>query len=112
VRTILRCVAILYIAYIAIAVLLFMPALNFLPPWYMQKTFDRQLHTDIVLLNPFTLSLEVRNAELPEHDGERFAAVGKAMVDLSLESIWQEGWVLDAVPLIESETKDERARSA
>ena len=96
-RTILRFVAILYIVYIAIAVLLVMPALNFLPPWYMQKTFDRQLHTDIVLLNPFTLSLEVRNAELPEHDGERFAAVGKAMVDLSLESIWQEGWVLDAV---------------
>jgi hypothetical protein len=97
VRTIIRILAIVYIAYLALAILVITPALNFLPPWYMQKTFNRQLHTEIVLFNPFTFTLEVRHAQLPEHGGERFLEVDKATVNLSLESLWQEGWVFDAV---------------
>jgi hypothetical protein len=97
VRTFLRALAFIYIAYLALAILVVMPALNFLPSWYMQRTFDRQLHTDIILFNPFTLTLEVRKAKLPEHNGERFATLDKAAVNLSLESLWQEGWVFDAL---------------
>lgn len=96
-RTIIRALAAAYITYLAIAILVIMPLLNFLPPWYMQKTFDRQLHTEMVLLNPFTLKLEVREAQLPEHGGERFATLGKASVNLSLASLWRQGWVFDAV---------------
>ena len=94
-RIIIRVLAIAYFAYLAIAVLVITPALNFLPPWFVQKTFDRQLHTDIVLFNPFALSVEARQVELPERDGQRFAALDKAEVNLSLESLWQKGWVFD-----------------
>ncbi len=96
-RTMIRVLAILYSTYLAIVILLITPALNFLPPWYVQQTFGRQLHTEMVLFNPFTLALEVRQAELPELEGERFFGVHKAAVNLSLESLWKEGWVLDAV---------------
>jgi hypothetical protein len=89
--------AIIYIAYLAIVVLVITPALNFLPPWYVKQTFGRQLHTELVLFNPFTLALDVRQAALPEHGGERFFEVDKATVNLSLESLWQKGWVFDAV---------------
>ena len=58
-RTILRGAAIIYFAYIAISVVVIMPALNFLPPWYVKETLNRELNTDIVLFNPFSLSLKV-----------------------------------------------------
>ncbi|RLA49495.1 MAG: hypothetical protein DRR04_00180 [Gammaproteobacteria bacterium] len=96
-RTIMRTLAIFYIVYLAIVVLVITPALNFLPSRIVQQTFGRQLHTEMVLFNPFTLALEVRQAELPELGGERFFAVDKAVVNLSLESLWAEGWVLDEV---------------
>jgi hypothetical protein len=54
----------------------------------------------MVLFNPFTLALEVRQAELPELEGERFFAVDEAVVNLSLESLWREGWVLDEVKVL------------
>ena len=97
VRILIRVLAIAYIAYLAIAVLVVTPALNFLPPWFVQQTFDRQLQTDIVLFNPFAMSVEARQVELPERDGQRFAALEKAEVNLSLESLWQKGWVFDQI---------------
>ena len=100
-RAIIRILAIAYIAYLAIVVLIITPALNFLPTWYVKQTFGRQLHTEMVLFNPFTLALEVRQAALPELEGERFFEVDKATVNLSLESLWKEGWVLDAVKVQE-----------
>jgi len=97
VRSIIRALAIFYIVYLAIVVLVITPALNLLPPRIVQQTFGRQLHTEMVLFNPFTLALEVRQAQLPELTGERFFAVDKAIINLSLESLWREGWVLDEV---------------
>lgn len=94
-KTTLRVLAIAYVVYLAIAILIVMPALNFLPPWYVKKTYDRDLSTELVYFNPFTLSLEVRKAELPERDGERFVGLNKASVNVSLESLWGEGLVFD-----------------
>ena len=96
-RKILRGLAILYIAYIAISVVVIMPALNFLPPWYVKQSLNRNLHTDIILFNPFSLALEVRGARLPEHNGERFVSLDQATVNLSLESLWRTGWVFDEI---------------
>ena len=79
-RTILRGLAIVYFVYIALSVVVIMPALNFLPSWYVKQALNRDLHTDIILFNPFSLSLEVRGADLPEHDGERFASLDQATV--------------------------------
>jgi hypothetical protein len=51
------------------------------------------------LFNPFTLSLEARGVELPEHSGERFLGLDKARVDFSLESLWHPGVVFDSVEI-------------
>ena len=96
-RVILRILAIVYIAYLSISVLLIMPALNFLPAWFVKETYGRQLSGEITFFNPFTLSLEVRHLALPEPDGEPFASLDSATVDLSLESLWEPGWVFDEI---------------
>ncbi|MCB1703815.1 MAG: DUF748 domain-containing protein [Halioglobus sp.] len=96
-RTFLRVVATIYIAYLVIALLLISPALNFLPHKYLQDTYGRELQTGWVILNPFTLSLDISQAQLGEPGGERFAGFSEASIDLSMESLWQPGWVLDTV---------------
>jgi hypothetical protein len=95
----LRVAATLYVAYLALALLLISPALNVLPHWYLQDTYGRELHTGWVLFNPFTLSLDVSEAQLNDPGGERFVAFSEASIDLSLESLWQPGWVLDTVSI-------------
>lgn len=98
-RTVLRWLAIIYVAYLAIALLVIMPALNFFPSWYVKQYPGRELQTEIILFNPFTLALEVREAELPEINGERFVGLKNAMVNLSLASLWHEGWVFDELSI-------------
>ena len=97
IRKTVQVVGIVYIAYLAIAILVVMPALNFIPPWYVKENYNRELHTELVIFNPFTLALEVRKAALPEPDGEQFAGLQRAEVNLSLASLWQPGWVFDSV---------------
>jgi hypothetical protein len=62
----------LYVGYLLIVLLLVNPALNYVPALYIKQLVDRELITQIILFNPFTLNLEVRKAEMPEHSGERF----------------------------------------
>lgn len=97
-----------YLVYLSIALLVVTPLLNFLPHKYLQDNYGRELATKFVWLNPFTLSLEVREATLAEnHTGpangsqEPFIALAAASVNLSLSSIWQEGIVFDRVRLHE-----------
>ncbi len=85
-----------YLAYLAVSLLLILPLLNFLPTWYVNKTFNRKLDTEIILFNPFTLSIEARQIDLPGDDGRPFVGFSAALVDLSVASIWSEGWVFDA----------------
>ncbi len=99
IRKTVKVVGIIYIAYLALAMLVVMPALNFIPPWYVKQNYNRELQTELVIFNPFTLALEVRQAALPEPDGERFAGLHRAEVNLSLAGLWQPGWVFDAVSI-------------
>ncbi len=96
-QLVLRSLAFIYLAYLAIALLIVLPALNFLPQWYVKNQLGRELHSEIILFNPFTIALEVREAELPELDGERFVGLHNATVNLSLASLWREGWVFDEI---------------
>lgn len=96
-RTILRVAAIAYIAWLAICLVLVTPLLNILPHHFVEKNFGRELHTKWVILNPFKLSLDVADAQLDEPDGERFASLSRASVNLSMASIWQPGWVFDTL---------------
>lgn len=86
-----------YLVYLAVSLLLVLPALNFFAPMYVQKNFQRDLNTEIILFNPFTLSLVIRKASLPERNGEPFTGFSYGEVNFSLESIWSAGLVFDAV---------------
>jgi hypothetical protein len=97
VRTLLRISVIVYLTYLAIALLVVSPLLNFLPHWYMQDTYSRELRTGWVLFNPFKVSLDISEAALNDDTGEPFLAFSEASVNLSLESLWRPGWVLDTV---------------
>lgn len=92
---IIKSMGVLYLSYLALVILVLMPLLNTLPHWYLKENFERDLHTDLVLFNPFTISVELRGAAIPEPDGAAFAAVDKARVNLSLSSLWHPGWVFD-----------------
>ncbi len=89
----------IYLFYLAVSLLLVLPALNFLTPWAVEKYTGRNLQTDIILFNPFNLTLEVKNASLPEQNGDPFVAFDHARVDLSITSLWQPGIVFDEVSL-------------
>ncbi|WP_205743164.1 DUF748 domain-containing protein [Halioglobus maricola] len=88
-----------YIAWIALSVLIILPAVNFIPPWFVKEQYGRTLSSDITLFNPFTLSIEMRNAELRQPDGGEFATLDQALVNLSLRTLISEGLVLDEVAL-------------
>jgi hypothetical protein len=99
VRKLLRVAAIIYVSYLVLTLLVITPALNFLPHKYLKDTYNRELKTRWVLLNPFKLSLDIQGAQLNDPGGERFLAFNDASVNLSLESLWRSSWVLDAVTL-------------
>ena len=94
-----RVAAIIYIVYLAVTLLVISTALNFLPHKYMHDTYGRQLETGWVLLNPFTISLDISDARLNDTNGELFVAFSNASINLSLGSMWQPGWVFDALTL-------------
>jgi hypothetical protein len=99
VRIFLRVIAITYITYLAVALLLITPALNLLPHKYLKDNYDRELQTGWVLLNPFALSLDISEAQLDDSTGKPFVAFSEASIDLSLEGLWQPGWVLNTVKI-------------
>ena len=98
-RTILRFAAIAYLAYLALALLVISPALNVLPHRYIHDTYGWQLRTGWVLLNPFKLSLDISEAELTDTTGAPLVSLGEATANLSLESLWRPGWVLDSLSI-------------
>jgi len=97
VKRALRMIAWIYLAYLALVVLVLWPLLNTVPHWFVEKNLGRQLHTEFIYFNPFTLDLEVRRAELPERDGSPFFSVDGVSVNLSTESLWLPGLVFDAL---------------
>lgn len=95
----IRVLAGMYLAYLTVTVLILLPAANFIVPWYVEKNFGRELHTDIILFDPFSLALKVRGVDLLETDGSSFAGLKRAELNLSLAGVWQPGWVLDAAEI-------------
>jgi outer membrane protein OmpA-like peptidoglycan-associated protein len=92
---IIRALLVIYLVYLCLALLVVLPALNILPQWFVKKETGRELRSEIILFNPFTLSLDIRKAAIPEHNGERFVDLDKASINLSLSSLWRPGIVFD-----------------
>ncbi|WP_116365231.1 DUF748 domain-containing protein [Parahaliea mediterranea] len=107
-KKLLRTLALIYLGYLAVCVLIILPLLNFVPPWFVHKQYQRDLDMELALFNPFALSLQVRQARLSEAPGTpvagsptgaTFASLDRAEVNLSLASLWRTGWVFDALAL-------------
>ncbi|MEH6581794.1 MAG: DUF748 domain-containing protein [Halioglobus sp.] len=107
----LRKLLMLYCAYLLVGLLLILPALNFLTPWYIEKTLGRKFQSELILFNPFTLSVEIRGAELAELDASSFIAFSSARANLSIESLWAQGWVFDAIAVESLSANIHRLRS-
>ncbi len=97
-RRLLRILLMAYLAWLALALLVLLPALNIAAPRLAEQYLGRRLDSELILFNPFTLALEVRKARLAEPDGGPFAALHRLAVDFGAwRSMTQPGVVLDAV---------------
>ncbi|MBA6412603.1 DUF748 domain-containing protein [Parahaliea sp. F7430] len=99
-KTALRIIAALYLVYLALSILLIMPLLNTLPHWFIKQQYQRDFSSELVIFNPFKLSLEVHKAKLDEADGGDFASIDRLSLNLSTSGLWREGWVLDELSLL------------
>jgi len=96
----LKIIAIVYLSYLALMTLIAMPLLNVMAPKIYREQTGRELHLQkIILLNPFTLAVTVRDATSDNADGSRFWAIDRLCANLSLASLWQRHLVLDALQL-------------
>lgn len=96
-RTIIRYLAMAYVGYVTVCVLIILPIVNVITPQLVQESLGRELRSEIILFNPFTLTAEIRKASLLEPDGEVFVSTDRALVNLSMESLWRKGLVFDEV---------------
>src|SRR5210317_330526 len=93
----------IYGIYAVIGLLLVMPALNIAAPWAVEQYLGRELRHDIIVFNPFTMTVEIRGASLHEADGHVPLAVAKAGGSASVASLRRAGVVLDSVRIEELE---------
>ncbi|MFT5711157.1 MAG: hypothetical protein ACI8QT_001860 [Halioglobus sp.] len=68
-------------------VLIIVPMVNFITPGLVQESLGRELRSEVILFNPFTLTAEIRKAALLEPDGEVFVKTDRALVNLSMASV-------------------------
>ena len=93
--TLLRVAAWIYGTYLAICLLLVLPAMNILAPRLMLEHANRELRSELLLFNPFTFALDLRGLNIREPDGHQPLALDRVLIDLSLSSLWEPGIVLD-----------------
>ncbi len=98
-KALIRFASVTYLIYVLVAVVVVMPALNYFAPRLALEYGHRELQSELIFYNPFTLAAVARGIELPDPDGHEFIAFKQAEVNLSLASLWQPGWVLDRMLL-------------
>ncbi len=91
--------AVLLLAWPALAVLVAMPALEALLPKLYRDQTGRELQLGEVLLDPYQLRLTLRAAASADPDQRPFWSLREAMIDLSPASLWRRAIVLDSVRL-------------
>lgn len=96
VRTLLRWGLCSYALYLLVCLLLIMPALNILTPRVVDSALNRELRSELILFNPFSLTLEARGVAIIENGGHIPVGFKSLRVNLSTESLWNPGIVLDA----------------
>lgn len=100
-RTLIRWSLRFYLAYLLLCLLVLMPAMNILAPRMVDSALNRELRSELLLFNPFTLTLEARDLTITEASGHEPLGFESLRINLSLESIWSPGIVLDAFTIEE-----------
>lgn len=100
-KRIVRILATIYLSYLALCLLVLMPAMNALAPRLVEQNTGRTLTSELILFNPFTLTLELRGMALNARtEGDpALAGFDRARVNLSTASLWSTGIVLDEMLL-------------
>jgi hypothetical protein len=97
-RRLLRILLMVYLAWLALVLLVLLPAMNIAAPRLAEQYLGRRLDSELILFNPFTLALEVRKARLAEPGGGPFAALDRLEVNFGAwHSLTQPGFVFDDV---------------
>lgn len=97
VRTLLRWGLRSYAFYLLLCLLVILPALNILTPRIADSALNRELRSELILFNPFSLTLEARGVTVTEKGGHVPLGFESLQINLSLESLWKPGVVLDAI---------------
>ena len=96
----LKILAVIYVAYLTLVLLVATPLLNWLAPRIYRAQTGAELKLDkVIWLNPFTLSVTARAASSANADGSPFWSFDELYANLSLASVWRGHPVLDAVAL-------------
>ena len=79
---------------------------QFAPRWIrataieqVQALYGRKLAIGEVKVDPFRLTLSIRDLALPDVDGATMLGFGRLAVDFEASSIWNRAWVFDSVVL-------------
>ncbi|MFK8041233.1 DUF748 domain-containing protein [Congregibacter sp.] len=84
-----------YLFYLFLCLFVVLPALNIMAPRLAHDALNRELQSEILLFNPFSLALEARGVNIVEPSGHSPLGFDSLEVNLSLESLWEPGIVLD-----------------
>src|SRR6056297_2708410 len=100
-QRLVRILATAYLSYLALCLLVLMPVMNALAPRLVEQSTARTLSSELILFNPFTLTLEMHDMALSARNEGESALVGfdRARVNLSTASLWNAGIVLDEILL-------------
>jgi len=100
-KRLVRILATAYLSYLALCLLVLMPVINALAPRLVEQSTARTLSSELILFNPFTLTLEMHDMALSARNEGESALVGfdRARVNLSTASLWNAGIVLDEILL-------------
>ncbi|MEM6486197.1 MAG: DUF748 domain-containing protein [Pseudomonadota bacterium] len=87
----------IYLFYVGLILLLVTPALNYFVPRLASSALNRDVESELLVLNPFNLALDVRGVSIVEADGHVPLAFDRVQINLSLSSLWASAIVLDGV---------------
>jgi len=66
---------------------------------FVKEHYGRALRVGEISCNPFSLTVELRDLELPDADGQRLLGFARLYVNASLASVWRRGASLEAIEL-------------
>lgn len=99
-RKVVRWCSGLYLAWVLLVVFLLWPLLNVLPHHLIREHLHREFHSELILFNPFTLTLEVRRAVLHDSDRSPMVSADYLQANLGIASLWRRAlWLQDVTVL-------------